>query len=77
VPVSRPRVRAADGSGELPVPTYELFAGTEILGSMAMERMLAGLSTAVTRWAWSRSANESAPRRSRRASPRSRASSWR
>jgi putative transposase len=45
VPVTRPRVRAADGSGELPVPTYELFAGTELLGSMAMERMLAGLST--------------------------------
>src|SRR5207237_710138 len=45
VPVTRPRVRAADGSGELPVPTYELFAGTEILGAMAMERMLAGLST--------------------------------
>ncbi len=45
VPVQRPRVRAADGSGELPVPSYELFAGTEILGAMAMERMLAGLST--------------------------------
>jgi putative transposase len=45
VPVARPRVRAADGSGELPVPSYELFAGTEILGAMAMERMLAGLST--------------------------------
>jgi putative transposase len=45
VPVTRPRVRAADGSGEVPVSTYELFAGTEILGSMAMERMLAGLST--------------------------------
>jgi putative transposase len=45
VPVTRPRVRAADGSGELPVPSYELFAGTEILGAMAMERMLAGLST--------------------------------
>src|SRR5688572_20887162 len=45
VPVARPRVRAADGSGELPVPTYELFGSTEILGSMAMERMLAGLST--------------------------------
>jgi hypothetical protein len=44
VPVRRPRVRAADGTGELPVPTYELFAGTEILGVMAMERMLAGLS---------------------------------
>src|SRR3954447_25588259 len=45
VPVSRPRVRAADGTGELPVPSYELFAGTELLGAMAMDRMLAGLST--------------------------------
>lgn len=45
VAVPRPRVRAADGSGELPVPAYELFAGTEVLGRMAMERMLAGLST--------------------------------
>jgi transposase-like protein len=44
VPVTRPRVRAADGSGELPVPAYELFTGTEVLGRMAMERMLAGLS---------------------------------
>jgi putative transposase len=45
VPVQRPRVRAADGSGELAVPSYELFSSTEILGRMAMERMLAGLST--------------------------------
>jgi len=45
VPVCRPRVRAADGSGELPVPSYEVFSGTEILGRMAMDRMLAGLST--------------------------------
>src|SRR5664279_3970488 len=45
VPVRRPRVRAADGSGELPVPAYELFSGTELLGRLAMERMLAGLST--------------------------------
>jgi putative transposase len=45
VPMRRPRVRAANGSGELPVPAYELFTGTEILGSMAMDRMLAGLST--------------------------------
>src|SRR4051812_43206025 len=44
-PVTRPRGRAADGSGELPVPAYELFCGTEPLGEMAMERMLAGLST--------------------------------
>jgi putative transposase len=45
VPVERPRVRAVDGSGELPVPSYELFSSTEILGRMAMDRMLAGLST--------------------------------
>ena len=45
VPVQRPRVRAADGSGELAVPAYELFSSTEILGRMAMERMLGGLST--------------------------------
>ena len=45
VPVTRPRVRAADGSAELPVASYELFSSTEILGRMAMEKMLAGLST--------------------------------
>jgi putative transposase len=45
VPVTRPRVRAADGTGELPIPSYELFTSTEILGRMAMEKMLAGLST--------------------------------
>ena len=45
VPVQRPRVRAMDGSGEVEVPAYELFSATEILGRMAMERMLAGLST--------------------------------
>jgi len=45
VPVQRPRVRAADGSGELPVGAYELFNGTELLGRLAMEKMLAGLST--------------------------------
>src|SRR3954451_13563334 len=26
VPVQRPRIRAVDGSGELPVPAYELFS---------------------------------------------------
>ena len=45
VPISRPRMRAADGSGELPVPAYEEFTGTEVMGRMALERMLAGLST--------------------------------
>ena len=45
VPVQRPRMRAADGAGELPVASYELFSSTEVLGRMAMQRMLAGLST--------------------------------
>jgi hypothetical protein len=33
------------GSGEVHLPSYELFSGTEVLGAMAMERMRAGLST--------------------------------
>ena len=45
VPVTRPRMRATDGSGELPVESYELFSQTEVLGRMVMARMLAGLST--------------------------------
>lgn len=45
VPVRRPRVRSADGSGELPVASYELFSSTEILGRLALERMMAKLST--------------------------------
>jgi len=45
VPVTRPRVRATDGAGELPIASYELFSSTEILGKLAMEKMLAGLST--------------------------------
>ena len=38
-------MRAVDGSGELPVASYELLSSTEVLGRMALERMLAGLST--------------------------------
>ena len=45
VPIERPRMRAVDGSGELPVAAYELFSSTEVLGRVALERMLAGLST--------------------------------
>ena len=45
VAVTRPRVRATDGSGELPVAAYQLFSGTELLGRLALERMLGGLST--------------------------------
>jgi putative transposase len=45
VPISRPRMRAMDGSGELPLPSYELFSNTEVLGRLAMAKMLAGIST--------------------------------
>jgi putative transposase len=45
VAVTRPRVRAAGGSGELHLPSYDLFSSTEILGRMALEKMLAGLSS--------------------------------
>jgi putative transposase len=45
LPVTRPRLRAADGSGELRLPSYDLFSSTEILGKMALEKMLAGLSS--------------------------------
>ena len=31
VPIERPRMRAVDGSGELPVASYELFSSTEVL----------------------------------------------
>ena len=40
-----PRMRATDGSGELPIPSYEVFSGTEVLGRLSMEKMLAGIRT--------------------------------
>jgi transposase-like protein len=45
VPVRRPRVRSADGSREMTVPAYEAFTGTEILDQVALDRMMAKLST--------------------------------
>jgi transposase-like protein len=45
VRVRRPRIRTADGAGEVAVPTYQAFASTELLGELAVERMLAKLST--------------------------------
>jgi transposase-like protein len=45
VRVRRPRVRSADGTRELSVPTYQAFAPTELLDQLALERMLAKLST--------------------------------
>jgi putative transposase len=45
VRIRRPRVRSADGTRELPVSTYQAFAATDLLGQLALERMLAKLST--------------------------------
>ena len=45
VGVERPRMRAAGGGGEVPVPAYELFSDSEILGRMALGKMLGGLSS--------------------------------
>jgi putative transposase len=45
VRVRRPRVRTVDGTRELPVPTYQAFASTDLLDQLAVERMLAKLST--------------------------------
>jgi putative transposase len=45
VRVDRPRVRSADGTGELALPTWQAFAGSELLDQLALERMLAKLST--------------------------------
>jgi putative transposase len=45
VRVDRPRVRTADGAREVAVPTWAAFASTELLDQLAVERMLARLST--------------------------------
>jgi putative transposase len=45
MPMRRPRVRSADRSAEVAVPAYELFSSTDLLGQMALERMMAKLST--------------------------------
>jgi putative transposase len=45
VAVKRPRVRTADGEGEVTLETYEHFAGRDELGRLALERILVGVST--------------------------------
>lgn len=45
VPVRRPRVRASDGSGELVVDAYDVFNRSDLLEEIALERMMAKLST--------------------------------
>jgi transposase-like protein len=45
VRVCRPRARTADGESEVPLRTYEHFAGRDQLEEVVLERMLAGVST--------------------------------
>jgi len=45
IQVKRPRVRTADGESEVPLSTYDHFAERDPLEGVALERMLAGVST--------------------------------
>ena len=45
VPLRRPRVRRADNTAELAVPSYGLFSSRELLDELALGRMMAKLST--------------------------------
>jgi len=45
VPIRRPRVAATDGSAEPPLETFETASSVDLLAQVAMERMLAGIST--------------------------------
>jgi len=45
VAIRRPRVQSAGGKAEVPLATYDCVTSTEVLGQMAMEKMLAKIST--------------------------------
>ncbi len=45
LPIDRPRVHATDGSGEVPLQSFGVFAQGDLLGRVAVERMLAGVAT--------------------------------
>lgn len=45
VDVTRPRVRRADGDGEVPLATYATFAETDLMAEHMVGAMLAGVST--------------------------------
>jgi hypothetical protein len=76
VPVRRPRVRTADGTRELPVPTYQAFAATDLLDQLAGSGCWPSCPRAATGLGWSRSAAVSSrPVRAPR-SRRSHAGSW-
>jgi len=45
LPIRRPRVRAADGSGEVPLGSFGVFAQGDLLNATVIERMLTGVAT--------------------------------
>ena len=45
LPITRPRLRSADRTAEVALPTYTAASSTELLGREAMAKMLAKLST--------------------------------
>jgi len=45
VPIRRPRAHRTDGSGEVESETFTTMNDSDLLGAVAMERMLAGLAT--------------------------------
>ena len=45
VPIRRPRLRSADRSAEVTLPTYAAVTSTEVLGQETLRRMMAKLST--------------------------------
>jgi len=76
VSIRRPRLRSADRTAEVPLPTYQAFTSTELLGRETLVRMMAKLSTrrygpASSPWG-RRSRRPAAPRPSRPC----RAGSW-
>src|SRR3954470_18956532 len=75
VSVTRPRVRTADGAGEVELGTYRHFAARDPLTAVVLERMLVGSARAAMRVPASRSVPMSSRRRARPRSRRSRASS--
>jgi transposase-like protein len=45
VTVGKPRVRSADGRREVALPVWEHFSGSDQMGDVVLERLLAGVST--------------------------------
>ncbi len=69
VGVKRPRVRTADGEGEVTLETYEHFADRDQLGRLALERILAGVSTRKYRRVQEPVGEQATAREPRRPSP--------